>query len=99
MLVLLAVLIAPLGMVGAQAAAPAAAAGHCEDMSGTTKQQDDRDVPGHKAGCVLACAALPAGAASVEGSDLAPEAARPAWASAAGCGVRPEAEVPPPRAG
>lgn len=97
LLALLALLIAPFGMMSGAAAAmpmhaPEMAAGHCEGKAPAEPAEQGKAID-----CMIACAALPAiapisAAAFRTAADLP---APPPFASPAG--TMPEADPPPPR--
>ena len=99
-LTMLAILLMPLGMMGA---APASAmghrasmampAGHCADMP-----QKDKKAPASPCcDCMVGCAAIPSRATCIEHEALAPMAALAASLNPAIHGLHPEAATPPPR--
>ena len=99
-LTLLAVLLMPLGMIGGgpAMAAPhhgtaAAAADHCAGMDGQRK----KEVPGRKADCTIACAAILPGAGDFRPQALTAAAAEPLAPALPTRGLSPEAATPPPR--
>jgi hypothetical protein len=103
-LTLLALLLAPLTMIGGHAAmaAPAPATAHQMDMA-TAPDHCAGMNPGSKArpgsgiDCTIACAALPAIGAPFPVPLLFPALAEPAPRIAARVGIVPEAATPPPR--
>ena len=109
LLLLAAMLLAPLGRIGiAQAmaapqGAPAAMAGHCADMPAPAPHQrgHHRHAPQgdeRKAvDCMIACAAMAAGPAPFV-APAPPAAVMPGTITLSSpAGIRPEAEPPPPR--
>lgn len=105
-LTMIAMLFAPLAMSGSHAAmampAPAAmapmsgheaaAADHCADMGGASK-----DLPTADIDCMMACAAMPSALSEVAAYSVA-AALPPPLALASGVhGLHPESETPPPR--
>ena len=97
-LTLLAVLLMPLGMIGGGPAMATphhgtAATGHCADMD----EQQNKDVPGRKADCTIACAAILPVIGDLGPQALALAAAAPLAPPPATRGLSPEAATPPPR--
>ena len=103
LLIAFALLLTPFTMIGgssaeAHAAMPqgASAASHCMD-EGKAAPASDKHGPGMKAGCAIACAAMPA-AGPVPGEQLPPQAISPVSLSQQSlAGIQPEGETPPPR--
>lgn len=95
-LILLALLLAPLAMIGgspAVAHARPAAAGHCAETGKPAEAP-----PSAPADCMIACAGfLPAQGGGVAGLPRLEPAARPAPAAFRISGLHPEAAIPPPR--
>jgi hypothetical protein len=108
-LTILAVLLAPVGMMGG---APAQAMGHhasagildgaamtgMDDCAGMQKADGKpHRQPSQKHDCMMACAAIPAFASELPAKPLAPIAAEPVPLSTFDHGLTPEAATPPPR--
>jgi hypothetical protein len=99
-LTMLAILLMPLGMIGAPL--PAAAAGrpsatmpadHCAGMS-----HNGKTVPAAPCcDCMVACSAIPSQAPFIQHEVQAPMAAQPAALTKTILGLHPEAATPPPR--
>jgi hypothetical protein len=101
LLTLLAMLVAPFGMLSGHAAmaAPATqpAGGHCADMGASHDQAPDDTAPAANIDCMMACACVPAeGAELANVPSLAKEPAISANASDV-VGANPAADPPPPR--
>lgn len=107
LLLLAAMLLAPVGRLGiaqamaAPAAAPAAMAGHCADMPAAAPAHHQNGSPkDHErmaVDCMVACAAMaPAPASFIAPAPLA-EALPGALLLSSLTGILPEAELPPPR--
>lgn len=100
LLLALSLVLSPLAMGGsgaAHAAVPHAASStaHCPQEAPAPSSQEH--APGMKAGCAIACAAMPA-AEPVPGDQLGPEALAPApLVHQRLAGIHPEGETPPPR--
>lgn len=101
LLAVLALLVAPFGMVGGGGAAamthggPETAMAHCDDMAPAgTHHGGDRD---GSIDCAIACAALPAFAPASPGEILRAAAAPAPLPAASLVGTMPEADPPPPR--
>ena len=96
-LALLAVLLAPAGILGSHAAMAmpqqaAASGGHCDEQKQHEGEQDQAMID-----CALACSALASHEPNI-GDEPSPDAAAPdALPSLALHGMRPEAATPPPR--
>ena len=98
LLALLALLVAPFGRMAAAEAmamphhAPAAMAGHCDDMPAP-----DGDEPGKAVDCMIACAVMtPSEAPALKAAP--PARSMPASFAVPGfSGLHPEADPPPPR--
>ncbi|HEX6374793.1 MAG TPA: hypothetical protein VFZ91_03630 [Allosphingosinicella sp.] len=92
---LLALLLAPLGMIGGAPAVAhygAVAAGHCADM------ENPADAPSSvPMDCTTACSALPAQADGIAVRPLLPCAPEPAALTVRLHSLEPEAATPPPR--
>lgn len=107
LLMLVALLIAPLGMLGGTsvAASPVAeqgaSGGHCEEMAASHEKAPDRQAPSKSADCLLDCMVLCSGMPSmpVQLAEPMPRAALPMAVppSAAMSGLTPQAEPRPPR--
>ena len=112
LLLLAAMLLAPLGRMGiaqamaAPASAPAAMAGHCADMPAASPAH--RTARHHQNGpqqndermavdCMIACAAMTSAPAMFFAPPPAPAAMPGTLLPASLTGIRPEAEPPPPR--
>lgn len=100
LLTILALLLAPIGMLGTHAAmaapAPEAAGGHCADMSGSSEDAPEDATPASAADCMIACACVPAKGAELNQTPApkTPATARPIQAV---IGSNPTADPPPPR--
>lgn len=104
---LVALLLAPLGMRGGETlaavptAAPSAGSGHCDEMAGSERDAPDQQAPTESADCLLDCMVLCAGMPSVptQLADPVARAALPMAAppTAAMRGLTPQAEPRPPR--
>lgn len=101
LLMALALIVSPLGMIGGAGAAHAAmpqaasAAAHCGEEG--PAQQHEKRAPGMEVGCAIACAAVPAtGPFSAE---RLPHASMPPALPGDQLlsGIHPEGETPPPR--
>jgi hypothetical protein len=97
--IMLAVLLAPLAMIGgapARAAAHHAAApqtaDHCAGMQKNSKEQ-----PAQSRDCMVACAAIIAMSSEIDAHLPAPAVAQAIAPATSGHGLEPEAETPPPR--
>ncbi len=107
LLMLIALLITPLGMLGGAsvAAVPAAAqgasSGHCEDMAGSREQVPNQQAPSRGADCLLdcmvACSGMPAMPAQL--AEPMPRVTQPVAVppSAVMNGLTHQAEPRPPR--
>lgn len=95
-LILLALLVAPLGMIGGAAAAAhvqTMAAGHCAETDKSAQAP-----PAAPADCMIACAGcLPAQTGTLSARPGMRAAVRPAPAPYQLRGLHPEAATPPPR--
>jgi hypothetical protein len=95
-LTLLALLVAPLAMIGgspATAHVQAESAGHCAET-----EKPDRAPPSGPVDCMIACAGcLPTQAGTLAALPRLESAARPAPAAFRLRGLNPEAAIPPPR--
>jgi uncharacterized protein involved in copper resistance len=109
-LTILAVLLAPLGMIAgtsAQAATThaASAATHPADAmpamdhcAGMQKSEDmSKGQPGHQHDCMMACAAIPAFGSELPAKPMTPSTIDPIALASTGHGLGPEAATPPPR--
>ncbi|MDT9600860.1 hypothetical protein [Sphingosinicella rhizophila] len=107
---IMAVLLAPLGMIGGtsvQAAThhPASATTHhAEAMPGMDhcagmQKGDDKSKshPAQQHDCMMACAAIPSFGSDVPAKPMAPSAIVPIPLARSGHGLNPEAATPPPR--
>ncbi|HEY0324424.1 MAG TPA: hypothetical protein VGC46_00420 [Allosphingosinicella sp.] len=97
---LVAMLVAPLGMVDdhAAAAAPqASAGGHCADMTGSRQQAPDDKAPGKSIDCMIACACVPSPGVQLAEPPLALAGPQPAMIVSRVGGINPAADPPPPR--
>lgn len=96
LLILLAVVLMPLGMVNGSVAmasnVSAAQAGHCEQMPEHKKEQPDR-----LADCAVACAAVASRCHEIQGGSFAHVEPFVSALSAILHGLGPEAATPPPR--
>ena len=103
LLVLAALLIAPIAMVGSHAAmaAPqtseASAGGHCADMAGAHDQVPAEQAPGKSIDCMIACACVPTPGIRLAEPPLATAAPEPAMIVSLADGLNPAADPPPPR--
>lgn len=107
LLMLVALLIAPLGMLGGEsiAAVPAAgqsaSSGHCEEMAASPESVPDHQAPTKSADCLLDCMVLCSGMPSmpVQLAEPMPHAPLPMAfpPSAPMGGLTPQAEPRPPR--
>ena len=89
----LAVLFAPLAMIGAGGAmAHEAVAAHCADMDTSSDE-----APGRDNACMMACAAIPSFSAGVEQVTVAPAPLPHPPLAESVSGLAPEAVTPPPR--
>ena len=100
--VLVAMLIAPIGMVGSHAAmaaphAPQAASSHCADMAGSHEQAPADKAPGKSIDCMIACACVPSPGVRLADPPLAVTGPEPAMIVALAGGLNPAADPPPPR--
>ena len=100
LLLALALLAAPLAMIGGAAPAhattqPASAAMHCAEEGPALRHE--KRVPGMDAGCAIACAAVPATEPFT--AERLPHAAMPLalHGNQLLSGIHPEGETPPPR--
>jgi hypothetical protein len=92
-LTLIALLLAPLAMIGgAPAMAHDAVAGQCEDMGSPAEAP-----PAAPVDCMIACAGLPAQGSAVALHKGVPAAREPLALTAHLSGLQPEAAIPPPR--
>jgi hypothetical protein len=105
-LTILAMLVAPLGMMGGHAAmampvsaqpamdhmAAMSPGGSCADMD---KQPEDQSGPGID--CMIACSAVPSAEGGIAGHPLAAADVQPPPPSEAASGLHPESDPPPPR--
>lgn len=109
-LTILAVLLAPLGMIAgtsAQAATPDAANAamhHADAMpgmdhcAGLQKGNDSsKGQPGQQHDCMMACSAIPSFGSELPAKPLTARAVDPSPLVSAGHGLGPEAATPPPR--
>ena len=109
-LTLLALLVAPLGMVGEHAAMamPSASAvsnhgqtsepsAHCAEMGSQTQDGDETSPSGDCLDCAVTCSALPAIGNLVSEPALGPAMARSLALVARVRGLHPESDDPPPR--
>ena len=103
MMIALALLIVPMGMIGGageahqQPAHSTMTAGSCHESKTAPESKKPKGV-GMSAECALACAALPANIARI--ADRLPEVPLPLHPISAPCfaGAAPESDDPPPRA-
>jgi hypothetical protein len=101
--VVLAMLAAPIGMVGGHAAmaapaAPRASSGdHCADMAGSNEQDPADKAPGKSIDCMIACACVPSAGVQLADPPLRVAAPEPAMLVALATGLNPAADPPPPR--
>jgi hypothetical protein len=99
LLTLLALLLAPAGMMGNHMAmaAPQPAGGHCADANPGGHEAPRGEAPAQGIDCLIACSCVPAFAAEL--ADPPSFAATPASSSpvALGSGLNPQADPPPPR--
>lgn len=105
-LTILAMLVAPLGMMGGHAAmampvpaqpamdhmAAMSTAGHCADMD---KQSEDQR--GSGIDCMIACSALPSAESEIAAHPLAATVVQPIPLVEGLSGLHPESDPPPPR--
>jgi putative hemolysin len=110
-LTMLALLLAPLSMVGGHAAMalPVAAASavhhdqasdqsaHCAEMGGETQEDDDTSPDDCLTDCAVACSAIPALGSAMADQPMAPAMARPLPLVGRVRGRHPESADPPPR--
>ena len=109
---MLALLIAPLSMIGGHAAiampaAPASAfhdeqageqSAHCAEMAGETEDYDDGTSPGDcLTDCAVACPAIPPLGTTMADQPTAPAIAQPLALVGRVRGLHPESADPPPR--
>jgi hypothetical protein len=101
LLTILALLLAPAGMLSGHAAmaAPAssAAEGHCSEMAGTHDETSDQTAPGSSIECMIACACVPPLGIQLTGAPPVVESAEVVGLSKFVVGVNPSADPPPPR--
>jgi hypothetical protein len=111
-LTMLALLLAPLSMLGGHAAMamptvsasashqqqPADQSGHCAEMGGET-QDDDNGAPAGDCltDCAVACSALPPLGAAMANQALVPAVDQPLPLAGRIAGLHPESDDPPPR--
>ena len=102
-LTMLALLVAPLGMVGGHAAmampvAATAATGHCADIGGMADDGDGSSQEDRSAiDCTISCSALPALAGALTDQPPLPAMARTVTLHGLVRGLHPESDDPPPR--
>ena len=110
-LTMLALLLAPLTMIGGHAAMamPAAAtsashhdqaadpSAHCAEMSGETQDDDGTSPGGCLTDCAVACSAIPALCSAMADRPMAPAMAQPLALAGRVRGLHPESVDPPPR--
>ena len=99
---LLAMLIAPIGMVGGHSVmaaprTPSAVAGHCADMAGFHEQAPADKTPGKSIDCMIACACMPSSGVQLGDPPLPVAAPEPAMIVSLVDGLNPAADPPPPR--
>jgi hypothetical protein len=101
LLTLVALLVAPLGMLGGHAAmaAPKASAesGHCSELGGMEHEAPDESPPAKSIDCAMVCSCVPPAAAPL---DEPPSLLQPPTAArhrTLALGPNPEADPPPPR--
>ena len=103
LLTLLALLLAPLGMLSGHAAmaapapAKASASGHCADMAGAQHEAPDNPAPAKSIDCMMVCSCIPPLAARLGEPPMRSEAPRASVLATLGLGLHPEAEPRPPR--
>jgi hypothetical protein len=90
----LALLLAPLSMIGAAPAMARSvpAAGHCADM-----ERPSKTPPSAPIDCMIACAGLPAQGCTIAVRPAVPAIAEPQPLASRLHGLHPEAATPPPR--
>jgi len=103
-LTLLALLLAPFGMLGGPAAAAQtgsgevqAGSGHCAEMAADHAPAQTPEAPARDIECMMACACMPPLAPGLSAPPLRGEAPQPTLPSLILSGLSPQAEPPPPR--
>jgi hypothetical protein len=103
LLTLLALLLAPLGMLSSHAAmatpAPSksSAGGHCAEMGGARHDAPEEPAPANTIDCTMVCSCIPPLGARLGEPPLRSEAPRSRVRSTFDMGLHPEAEPRPPR--
>ena len=100
LLTLLALVLMPLGMSAAPAAAQTMPMSHNMALTGHCDEQPNQDqAPVSKMDCTAMCIALPAADSPMPGSALKPVTPRSIALAAPFAGIQPEIATPPPKHG
>jgi hypothetical protein len=104
LIILVALMVAPIGMLGRHAAMAApqngsieATAGHCADMAGDHQGQSGDKAPGKNIDCMMACACTPPMGSPFVAASLVAGLSQPLPPAALVSGHDPQADPPPPR--
>jgi hypothetical protein len=99
LLTVLALLVAPVGMLSGHTpmAAPGVSGGHCTELTEVHDQAPDHAAPAVSIDCAIACACVPPIGAQLTGAPPLADRAAAAPAVAFVVGFNPAADTPPPR--